>query len=63
MFLLVSSWRPPPLTAGTGLGRQTALMWHRTRFLSFWAGFWVVPTFYVFRPAYTPPLSTGPWPG
>ena len=31
-------------------------MWHRTRFLSFWTGFWVVPAFFVLPP---PPFSAG----
>ena len=39
------------LNAGAGLGDQTALLWHRTRFLTCWAVFGVV---FLFRPAYTP---------
>ena len=38
---------PPPLSAGAGLGDQAALLWHKARFLRFWAGFGVVPAFFV----------------
>ena len=37
-----------------GLGNQTALLWHRTCFLSFWARFGVVPALFVLP---TPPRS------
>ena len=45
----------PPLSAGAGLGNQAALLRHKTRFLSFWAEFGVVPAGF-FRPA-DPPRS------
>ena len=55
-FLRFSSCRPPPRSAGAGMGNKAALLWHRTRFLSFGAGFGVVPAFFVLP---TPPLSDG----
>ena len=42
VFLLIPSFRPPPLSAGAGLGNQPALLRHKTRFLRFWAEFWGV---------------------
>ena len=42
----------PPLSNEAGLGSQAALLWHRTCFLSFWAGFGVVPAYFVLS---TPP--------
>ena len=47
VFLLVSSCPPPTLSAGSGLGNQATLLWRRTRFLSFWAGFGVVPAYFA----------------
>ena len=38
MFLRVLSCRPPPLSAGAGLGNLAVLLWPRTRFLSFFLG-------------------------
>ena len=62
MFLLIPSCRPPPFSAGAGVGNQAALLRHKTRFLSFvlglgcflpgWAGLGAVPAF--FRPADPP---------
>ena len=46
-FLRFLSCRPPPLSTGAGLGNQAALLWPRTRFLRFWAGFGMVPGFFV----------------
>ena len=46
-FLPVSSCPPQQLSAGAGLGGQAALLWHGTRFLSFWAEFGVVLAYFV----------------
>ena len=46
-YFLFASCSPPPLNAGTDLVNQAALLWHRTRFLIFWAGFDVVPAYFV----------------
>ena len=54
VFLLVSSCPPSPLSTGSGLGNQAALLWHRTRFLSFCAGLGVVLAYFVLP---TPPRS------
>ena len=55
VLLLVSSFPPPPpLSAAPSLVDQAALLWHRTRFLSFWVGFGVVPAYFVLP---TPPRS------
>ena len=57
MFFLVPSCPPPPLSAGAGLGDPTALLWHRTRFLSCWAVFGVVLAHFVLPTP--PPLGAG----
>ena len=59
LFLLVLSLPPPTLSAGAGLDNQATLLWHRTRFPSFWAGFGVAPAYFVLPTP--PPLSAGLW--
>ena len=46
MFLLVSSCPPSPLSTGSGLGNQAALLWHRTCFSEFLGrvSYFVLPT-------------------
>ena len=61
VFFLISSRRSPPLSAGAGLGTQAALLWHRTRFLSFGAGVRLLPAFFVLPTSL--PLSAEPWSG
>ena len=46
VFLLVSSCPPSPLSTGSGLGNQAALLWHRTCFSEFLGrvSYFVLPT-------------------
>ena len=53
--MTTNEYAPPPRAQCRGWsGNQAALLWHRTRFLSFWAGFGVVLAFFVLP---TPPRS------
>ena len=52
VFVAISSCRPSPAQRRAGQDNQATLLWHMTRFRSFWVGFEVVPAFFVLP---TPP--------